>query len=216
MVKKWEKYISKGLRKADSVAKVATKAYNIAKTVAEMINVEFKYCDTAFTMVPTTSVTVPADHITPIPQDDTPNGRDGDQVRVKSWETRLYATQHASATTTQLRVIWFIDLLPEGGYPQITHLLEHMGAANPTVNAPRNLNYRTRFVILKDKTFTLDSLSRRSITNHWYKKLDLKPTYSGDTGAHHVSKQLFMLALSTEASNYPTVYVNSRVRFLDN
>lgn len=216
MPKKIGKYIKKGIKTADSVAKVATKAYNIAKSVAELINVEFKYADTYFTLTPTTAVNAPGIHCVPVAQGNTANDRDGDQVRVKSWETRFNAVQNGASEVTTFRVLWIIDLLPETVAPTIADVLDTLNGASATVNSPRNLENKTRFIILKDKTYTLDSLSKRSVTNHWYRKLNIKPTWNDDGSEDYVAKHLFMLALSTEAANYPNIYVESRVRFLDN
>lgn len=182
------------------------------KMLKGLINVEFKYLDTvgnAKSM--TTSGNI--DQLLLVAQGDGGSSRDGNQIRAKSLELNFNVTQHSSATASQARVIVGIQTDPEGNPPAWTDLM-----ISATTVAPRNLQNRHNFIILKDYVFPLAINGRRNAASQFYRRIDLKQLYNGTGASIGSLKQggLFIAYLANEATNTPTLNYYSRVRYLDN
>lgn len=177
-----------------------------------LINTEFKYKDTSANSAISTSPNFQL--LNGLARGDDSTDRDGRQVRIKSLQSNFLFTQHASATSTIVRCIFFIDKDANGATPNMTDVFE---AA--TINAPRELDNRKRFVILKDWTVTLTSSGQTIKRQKVFKNLDMKTVYDDSTAGDITdisSNSLFLLLLSNEATNTPTVNSYVRIRFVDN
>lgn len=190
------------------VAEVAGTALTVARSVAKLINVEFKYWDTTSALNPSTTPGVI--HLTGISQGDGPSNRDGDSIKVKSCAIKMYGVKNPSATSTQVLITLVLDLLPSGTPPSASQVYEN----SPSVIGFRNLDYKNRFVILKEWRVHLGD--HTMFDREYFKAMDMQTTFTSTSAAATQGKHLFLLYQSTEATNTPNLYVRTRVRYLDN
>lgn len=184
-------------------------------SLKNLINVEFKWHDVH--LGSTVSSTGTWLLLNGIGQGDTATLRDGNQIRLKSIEAKAQFKLSASATTTTIRQMLVLDMDPDGTTPTISDLLDSATAA-PIV-APRNMENRRRFLILKEKMINLsDGSSKVSCQKTFYKQLDIKPIYNGTSSTIAGIKEhaLFMVYVSDQATNTPTIESHHRVRYIDN
>ncbi len=189
---------------------IGSKIFKDVERLKNLINVEFKSHDHNSVVKPTTTGHI--SHVTSIAQGDTSATRDGNQVRIKSWQSCVNYKLHASATFTEVRFIWFIEKRVEGALPLTTDVL-----TSATITSFRDLESRRNLIILKDKVFFLTT-DRPNVNYCWYKVMDMKALYSGTAGdiTDADENQLFTMELSTEATNTPTTRVENRIRYIDN
>lgn len=191
-----------------NVASTAATALKIATTVAGLINVEFKHVDLASSLNPSNSGAILS--LSQVAQGDGVQNRDGNQIEVKSLRSKFTLERHASATGTWVRMIYFIDNQPtSGSVPSVTDVLT---TADPS-SLP-HFDNRRRFTILADRTFNL----HENLVAHgdYYKRLNMKHTFDGTASNTLVDNALYLLYLSNEATNTPTLLIKHRVRFIDN
>lgn len=194
------------------VLKTANNAMRTAKKIRSLINVEYKTHDvTASAQNITNSGTIL--YLTGIDVGDTDETRDGNTIKITRFQGRAKVTQHASATTTTVRIIVFRDRSTSGVVPTIAQVLK---SASPL--SPLNLDYRKRFQILNDKMFTFDSAKQKIRPMKWFKKMQNQVVYSGSgtSTTTSMSNGLYLLYISDEGTNYPTISYDFRMRFLDN
>lgn len=171
------------------------------------LNVEYKRFDLDASLNPSSTGAI--QHLTNIAQGDGDQNRDGLQCKLKSVYTKWYIKQHASATKTLVRCIWFIDNSQDGTAPTVAEVLE-----SATVLSHKNFVQRKRFTFLKDLCINLGD---NTVANgEYYKKLNMVVNYTDTTGSDTVDNHLYFLHISTEPTDTPTMLVKHRVRFLDN
>lgn len=160
-------------------------------------------------------------------QGDGLSSREGREIRNRSVQIHLkhrYATSAPTYNYT-LRAILFIDLEPHGSAPTASNLLR-TSEGQGYDEAFRNLDYRNRFVILKDKYLQGDIFDNNGTTfvlhDHQlvkYKKLNLKTTFnSGNAGTiADINKgALYLYLFNAESANPMQVFISAVVRFTDN
>ncbi len=178
-----------------------------------LINTEFKTNDVSSTVaVPETGLVLLLNAT--IAGDDFDN-RDGRQVRWKSIQYAINILQHATATQTITRVMIVIDKQPNATLMTIGELLTS-GANNLDF---RNLDNRKRFVILSDRVVTQSDTNNLVNRLDFYQKMDMITIYddsNAGTIADIESNALFLVAVSSEATNSPTLQIETRMRFIDN
>lgn len=186
----------------------AQKALTLATTVANLINVEFKNFDLETTPTPSTTATVL--HLSPIPQGDSRLTRDGEQVKLKSLYIKARVSQHASATDTVCRFAVVMDTEGQGAVPTAAEIYK----STVDIVSHTEIDNKSRFIVLWDKVFTLGD--RISKYFEYYKKLNHECSWESTTGANPGKNNLYFVHMSTEATNTPTLYFKSRIRYLDN
>ncbi len=177
-----------------------------------LLNTEFKAIDTvASGTVSTTAGMVLLSGSAPGDDFDT---RDGRQIRIKSVQLTLIYFINGSATLTFIRIIIFLDKQPNETTPTVTELLD-VG----DIVSHRNLDNRKRFWIIKDEIVTLSITGEQLGSWKFYQLLDIKGIYDAGTAgtiADIITNALFLMLVSSEATNLPNVTRVSRVRFIDN
>lgn len=149
-------------------------------------------------------------------QGDDINTREGREIRIKSLRIKWKPAINASATGTIVRCILFIDKQVNASAPSVTTILKNSGALNL---AQMDLAYRKRFKILYDKYITMSNNSMEETVEDYFRKMNLVVEYnssSAGTVADIVTNALYMLLISDQATNTPTVVYWNRVRFYDN
>lgn len=208
-------YRKKKFRKsASSASAKATKALSLARSVASKVNVEYKTNDSTSNLgVGTTAQTI---HLTGLTKGDDYNNRDGRSVCYKSIEMDIYTVMHASASATVVR---YILVLCKNGLsaPSFSSIFDTSSAQ--AIIAHRNLNNRKNYTILWDKLEFMDSASHKQCIDSKFKKLNMHTIFNaGNAGdiTDIESNALYLVMVSNEATNTPTVYYNVRLRFVDN
>jgi hypothetical protein len=194
-------------------AQIGSKVFRDVQRLKNLINVEFKSHLHQTNTSPSTSGHV--SYVTNVDKGDSISQRDGDQIRLKSIETRGMYTLNPSATSTTVRLMWVLVKNVNGATPAIGDIIETLGSSD--VSSLRNLEYRRNVVILKDMVMVLNSDTPKRYVKY-YRKMDAKLLYNGSatdvTAAE--SNSVFLVQISDEATNTPTVELNTRVRFIDN
>lgn len=205
---------SGGRRKKYGGRSIARKALNMARRVKSMVNVEYKLKDV--TASTTTSSAGAVVHLSPIAPGTDANERDGISVKATKLFVRGDISMNASAATSAMRIILFIDKQFNGALPTVAQIL-----ATASVVSPLNITTTSadRFKILSDKVFTLSNNGTQSRIVKMYKRLsnhirfDTSGT-SPPTGC--LDGQICMLHISNEATNVPSFVYYSRLRYVDN
>ncbi len=178
-----------------------------------LINTEFKTVDVSNTTAVTDSGLVLLLNAT-IAGDDF-NNRDGRQIRFKSIQYAVNVIQDPTAVSTITRIMIVLDKQPNAILMVLTDLLT--SAANNLDF--RNLDNRKRFVILSDKIVTQSDTANTVDRVQLYKQLDFHTVYD-DSNAGNITdietNALYMVIISSEATNAPTCQIETRARFIDN
>lgn len=156
--------------------------------------------------------------INTIAQGDSDITREGNAVRIKSLELHFKleggstgATRHAN------RVMLVLDTKPDGSTISLGEILD-IGSIDPIV-APRNLNYRTRFVILKDWLCPINYYGTSVYQVDYYKKFNFKTYFDGSSGglADVQSNVLYFIHFGDAVlSNANKITWSTRIRYIDN
>lgn len=122
-----------------------------------------------------------------------------------------------------IRCVLFIDLEPHGVAPTPANLF-NTAESQGYDEAFRNLNYRNRFIILKDKFYNLDNYDNNGTLMKFhdhkfcYQKLNFKTTFNSGTAATIADIEkgaLYFWAINAEATYSPLIYLSAVVRFTD-
>lgn len=151
--------------------------------------------------------------------------RVGREIQNRSVQITIsYRVDATSTNDFGIRAIVFIDLDPNGVAPTAVQLLDTASGAGLD-EAYRNLVYRNRFVILKDKYLHGPAYNNNGalVTNYSrlikYKKLKLNTVFnSGNAGtiADIQKGALYCFLISMDGSGYPPLgFINAVVRFTD-
>lgn len=199
-------------RTAPTYGQIGAKVWKDVQMLKNLINVEFKYKDSGNTGSIDTSGAVR--HLNDITQGDGATQRGGAQARLKSLNCLGNIVKHASATQTTVRVLFFIWKDVNLTAPVVSDVLD--GGALLDL---KNLDEKRNFVILKDRMYTLDADHPIQVIKY-YRKLDLKTLWkSGSTNGGSTNTEyggVYMLVISSEATNTPTYDINTRISFVDN
>jgi hypothetical protein len=147
---------------------------------------------------------------------DTADGRDGNQITVKTVDMNLSIALNASVNVDFVRLIVFADTQNNGVYPTVVNILT---ATDPNATYGREVTVTKRFRILHDKMFTLTTGGdNRAIFHH--KKINLKNhtvTYSGTTSVETANAKgaLFFLICGDEATNNSAYNMDWAVSYYD-
>jgi len=193
--------------------RTASRALSAFKGAVSLLNAEVKFIDTGVSSAVGTAGSVTL--LSGITQGDGVSSRDGQSVKLKGGAIRLVSTMHASATRTQTRVLIVVDTRNQGSSPAVTDVL-----TAATVQSQLNLAAQPgRFVVLYDRVFSQISVGDSSTLFTIIELealVDMHQLYSGTAAANTSGPTVFLVRLSTEATNTPTQAFESRLLFLDN
>lgn len=190
----------------------ASQLWNDVKYLKNLINVEFKFYDTNTSgeVLTTTAYVTTLNNIV---QGDSDDSRDGQSMRMKS--VQCDGTIARGSVDCNVKLLWVLDLQPPLGAPVYSTMFASV--AGDITASLRNLDNRSRFIILKEQQFYLTSNNPHRIINY-YRKLDAKVFYSDATATYTSVRKngLFMMAICNQATNGPTLNCKNRIRFIDN
>ncbi len=147
-------------------------------------------------------------HITPIPQDSTVNGRDGEYI----WGSYVYGkfTVIGVDSTNFVRIMIFADISSGGVAPTVANVME-TDAVNGMIN---NVN-RRKFRILADKVVstTLGGNNARYFTI--FKRFRRKLSYFGATTDPRLNHLFIYTVSDSILSTHPIIDFDIRFRYTD-
>jgi len=194
----------------------AQKALAMAKYVKSIVNVEYKRLITQGTTQAIANTPVITDLVNMV-QGDTSETRDGSHVKFVSIRWAYTLTSHASAASTQVRCMVVQDKQTNEATFAAGDLLNDVTSSDAIV-ADRQQDHLKRFTVLYDKVHTLSPTSPSNLYRKFYKKLNLPVQYDGNAGtvADLTQKSLWLLFVSNQSTNTPTITFDCTLRFIDN
>ncbi len=169
-----------------------------------------KKFDLDITSVVTSNATVV--NLSNIAQGDDQDNREGNRIMPIHGILRFSVEVHASATQSCLRILIFIDKEQNGVDPTAALLLQS------ATDYLANLNRTSfgRFQMLHDRVYPVTVGNSNAITVHkWFKKLKHNIYYDASAAADASNRKgaMFLMALSNEATNGPTLDAAWRMSF---
>lgn len=200
-----------------SVLEKANKALQLASKVYRFVNTEIKFHDvtTSATAIPNTGT---INGLSAVPQGDGQSSRDGDSMKPLHLTVRGYlVSNQANAYPQIVRVIVFRGKQENGVGFSATDILE-----TASVLSPKNYTDRFRTKILYDQTF---HLNQPGLTAAAYGEIsrpfNINMKIIGHTNFTATSTSiedggLYILYLSNNVTNLPTMDYYSRLTYVDN
>lgn len=186
------------------------KALKIARGVAGIVNSEKHNLDTTITTnIDSTGLMT---RLTDVAQGDDQTSRSGRSILVKSLQLRQRLAGNASAATTNVRQVLFIDLDPDGATPTATELL----TSASTVGLRNILTDQNRFKVLWDSMTDLDTVGRQNKHYSKFFKLHHHVKYDGTNATDSSWGAIWLFQVSNQATNTAAQETAVRIRFYDN
>lgn len=193
-----------------SPMQLAAKAYSGMKYLKSVINVEKKVHDvTETTAVTTATIT----SLCQISQGDSNILRDGNSIKAVYLGLKWYLVCHPSATSCLVRFLVVKD------NQQIADTIPAAGDVlnSVTLNSFLNKDTLGRFSILMDRRMHLTlNGSNRTLFGHADFPLQHHIRYNGAAAADVQKGGLYLIMMSDQPINSPTLDLRSRLRFVDN
>lgn len=182
------------------------------KYLLSMINSEVHVFDqdsASTTVTSTGSVLAITSGVT---QGDTNATRTGNSVLSKSLYTlgNITVNPLMTALGVQVRVMWILHKESTGATPAVTDIL-----TEASIESPIKVGAGEEFKVLRDKTYVLTATRPISAIKEF---IDFtgKSLHQKWVGATEEENHIYMLWISTESSNPPSIDIYNRFRFYDN
>lgn len=192
---------------------LARSAWKGVMQIKRMINVEYKHHVVDDTGTAVTNSGTNFDDLCVIPLGDSEGSRDGVSIKPINFVFRYMLTQHASATNTLVRLVFLRMKVENDTAPTFADIFP----ATPLLK-PKIQDKRFNSKILYDKYFTLcdtgQAIKAGTITLKMFGHINYDA--SDTTGDDKEAGGLYLLAISSEATNTPTLAYHSRLTFTDN
>ncbi len=214
---------------AGDVANYGLKAWQLAKHLATLINVEEKVFDVDGSGGTTITSTPTVVNLTNIAQGNDYFNRSGDSILGQSIEFRARLNSNAAQACSWIRILIVSDRLQRGADPVLGDVLQ--GGTNPSVQ-PYLEPQDQRFDHLYDHLIHINTvgvdlatggtstayISSRipvpSLFRKWNKHIKYQGTTAAD-GSNWIGG-LYLMAVSGDATNGPNLSYTFRLRFTDN
>lgn len=204
----------KGSRsKSRSYARKPSLQQQLRQLKAALPKAEYKVQDTAISANPVITPNTPI-LLNTIAQDTSADGRVGNKYDIKTIQFKLMYTMNASATDTIVRTIIYYDKQCNAATAAITGNLL-VGESVTSLKQPNN-NYR--FMTLYDKNVSMCSTASTEAYRQYYKRHNLRVqcnNSTADTIAAIETGALYIVFISDEATNTPTVSGSVRIWYTD-
>jgi len=192
-----------------SVSQAAHLALRGVKFIKGIVNAEKKKFTQSISQTPNNTGTVV--NLCNIAAGDDASQRDGNSILLKYIDYKLTATINASATSTTIRQLIFIDKSNQNSNPSVTDVLE-----NASQVGQLNVDNVARFWILSDKMYTVTITGDQSCNDHIYIPCDFHVKYNGTASGNTLTNTVYLLLISNEATNTPTITGYTRLAWYDN
>lgn len=199
-----------GSMSVSQAARYGAVGYNILKG---LINSELKRYDYTATQNVTTTGSIVA--LGEISGGDDASNRDGNKVLAKYITFKYLASSNASAATTFLRVMMIVDTQNQGSAPSLSDILQ-VTTANSNIVSPINVDNTQRFTVLFDDHLNFSNTGSQSYDRKHYNKLNFHMTWTSTAGSAINKNAIFLVLVSTQGVNSPSITYSSRLAFYDN
>ncbi len=214
---------------AGNVVDYGHKAWNLAKHLATLINVEDKKFDVDGSGGTTITSTPTVVNLSNIAQGNDYNNRSGDSILGQAIEFRAIVVSNAAVAGNLIRVMVVVDRENHGADIVMGDVLQ--GGTSPLIQ-PVLATSANRFEILYDElisaptpgvglatsgsstTYLSTFVVPPALIRKWNKHI--KYTSSAGADASNWENAIFLLAVSNQASNGPTLNYTFRLHFTDN
>lgn len=214
----YKKNQERGRRRREKYKKDPIKS--VVKDVAYLkglINTEFKYHDYQQDQALTSTGHINC--INFVNQGDSDTTHDGSSFRIKSVAINGFVKLTAfdvPVVKHRLALVLDTDAACNTATPVYSDI--YKGSFGEAVNAHRNLENRSRFVILKQWDFTLNADNNASKVADMYMPVDLKCQIVGTTASEANLRKngLYIVGVSDQATTKSSWILTSRIRYVDN
>lgn len=193
----------------------ARQLYKDVAKLKSMINVEYKYHDYSSTNNLTNTPVINC--INFVNEGDTGQTHDGDMFRVKSIQLGGFLIGRSTTDPIKVRVALVLDTDAAASTTAPTYNDIYDTTGN-IVDRFRNLDNRSRFIILKQWDKVLNPQGQDGFALKYYKQLDLKTQIIGTATEANLRKNgLYLVMVSSNAtSDLVELNINTRIRYIDN
>jgi len=196
----------------------ADKAYKMVKFLKKNIDGEVKFVDVSHTA----TVTHAAPWIfalNPIERGTVEDGRVGNSVMARSINVRFNVTRDTTVHVYNdfIRVLVLMDKNSiSGTNPGINDILED-STAQLCISSGINLDNKRRFKVLVDKVIRLDPYKHGDNGKKYITfEKRVKLSYDGEAITDYHQNTIFFVAMTARDNNPPTMYLFSRLAYVDN
>lgn len=196
---------------------IARDAMVAIRQIRGMINCEKHYKDLEVSSGTTISWSGTTIHCTGVSQGDDVDGRQGNSILGRSLWIQLLFNANATSTSSYIRMIVYRDKMNQGATPLATEVLTPalVSSANAPL-APLNVDQTSRFQIMYDKRFIVSSDSKDMVKVAKYLNFQNHVKFTGTAGTDEFQNHLYILLISNEQTNTPTVGGVIRFGYYDN
>lgn len=210
---KYRKLRSKWYNKKYSVGDLASKAWSGVKMLKGIINSEKHTLDTGITSGAIDyngSVT----NLNSIAQGDTRVNRQGRTVLAKYLSGRIAIYNNATAGSCTVRLFIVCDKMNQGSAPSVSDILEGVGANTAPLSALKQINTQ-RFKILWSRLTTTDTNNPIQLFKY-YLPMSTHLYFDGANATDYQKNALFLVMISDQQTNTPSINLYNRLAFYDN
>lgn len=197
-----------------SAQQLAVKAWKATKYLKGLVNSEMLHKDFAYSAQTITNSGF-ITSLNAIDQDDTSSGRTGNSILVRNLAMRYKLEINSSVTLDTSVMLMLIQDTQQIGdtNPTLAGVLQSV-----TPESLLNLSAAGRYKVLWRKTFILTPASggRPAIEVVKYFNLYSHVRFNGTTGNDIQKNGYYLIAVSSENANYPTITGSARVGYHDN
>jgi len=197
-----------------ATGRTARRALAAFRGAASLLNAEIKHHDTGISSSVSSSGAVV--YLGAVPQGDGTTSRDGNSLKLKGAHLRLSCTMNTSATRSTVRWMLVADVRCAGSNPSISDIL----VSSSVTALPNLVAEPNRFLILEEGVWTLSSTGEQSgyVAITAPALVDCHLVFAGTAGtvADAAGLAVFLVMVSSEATNTPSVSGAGRLLFVDN
>jgi len=145
-------------------------------------------------------------------QNDTSSGRTGNSILMRNCFMRLVFTQNTAAVTTIYRVMLVLDKQQiTDSNPLMSDILESLNPLAPLATASTG-----RFTIMKNWFFTTDDTKAQTKIIDYYKDFRFHTKYNGPANSDIQKNGLYLVFISDQPVNPPSMSYSWKVGYHDN
>ena len=204
----------KAKSEADIAWSLAKKAMRGVNAIRKLVNVEHKFV-TQEDITPVASSTGSVTLLNGVARGDTAESRDGASIRFTRFLGNFQLKMSSSGYNTWTRVILFVYHENNASAKVLGNILQ-----TSDTKAMLQEDNESKFTVLKDRTFAQTVTASQTAAWTWDVPLNFHSTYTvgASTGAATdlQTGALYLLVLSNEATNTPTLSLTCRSTFIDN
>lgn len=196
-----------------SVGNIARAAWSGVKYIRTLINVERKFIDHSF-ITNITNGSPQVNILTDVAQGSTNITRDGNSILLKTLQLDGIVVKHASATQTLFRWMIVEDTQQQSDTaPTYTDIFDSASSNTPRLNVANVGRYK----ILKKSSNILLTADRPIANIKYFRRFrNHHCRFNGTSASDFQKGHLYLILISSEATNVPSPAISSRCTFFDN